>query len=195
MPLCGTANGCGCAVTSAPAGSGEIDGFYPSITVDGSGTPASPWIFNLDEDWASEVADALNASTFIDCDINTGNVINGTHATKPITSGLAVPASGAYTVTPGSGRITVLQAGNYDVQFWMSYTNTGPSTAGYMQVYIRKNGTPLIEVIGGAGGEYNSTAGRRVLTLAANDYLDFTAFSNAATVTTRTGVFGLRRIS
>ena len=57
MPLCGSSF-CGCAITSVPvaAGDGYIDGAYPTITVDGNGTGASPWVLSLNDEWASAVA-------------------------------------------------------------------------------------------------------------------------------------------
>ncbi|WP_373070181.1 hypothetical protein [Gemmatimonas sp.] len=62
MPLCGSST-CGCAVTSTPATSGAINGFFPSITVAGNGTPVSPWLFNLNPDWAGAAATHLNNQT------------------------------------------------------------------------------------------------------------------------------------
>ena len=43
-------------MTSQPATSGGIGYVYPTITVDGGGTPESPWVVSLDENWAAEVA-------------------------------------------------------------------------------------------------------------------------------------------
>lgn len=62
MPLCGSSSGCGCAVTSVAADSGEIDGQFPTITVDGNGTHISPWLLELNENWAGAVVDAIEAN-------------------------------------------------------------------------------------------------------------------------------------
>lgn len=62
MPLCGSqVGGCGCALTSIPVedGPGEIDGQYPSIIVDGGGTPDNPWYASLNPQWAGAVVNEL----------------------------------------------------------------------------------------------------------------------------------------
>lgn len=59
MPLCGGFR-CGCGVTSSPATEGAINGYLPTIDVSGSGEPGDPYDLKLDENWAEQVADAIN---------------------------------------------------------------------------------------------------------------------------------------
>lgn len=59
MPLCGSSY-CGCALVSVAATSGTINGDLPTIDVAGSGTPGSPWNLTLNDEWADEVANAIN---------------------------------------------------------------------------------------------------------------------------------------
>lgn len=52
---------CGCALTSTPADSGEINGYFPTINVLGSGQPGDPWNLTLDGGWAAQVANSIGA--------------------------------------------------------------------------------------------------------------------------------------
>lgn len=58
MPLCGSDSGCSCALSSAPALTGAVDGELPTITVSGTGVGADPWQIALNPDWAAAVAAA-----------------------------------------------------------------------------------------------------------------------------------------
>lgn len=60
MPLCG-ATVCGCAVSSVPAVSGELNGHLPTIDVAGNGTTISPWNLTINDEW---VVALIEATTF-----------------------------------------------------------------------------------------------------------------------------------
>jgi hypothetical protein len=130
VPLCGSSF-CGCALTSIPANFAEINGASPTIDVAGNGTSLSPWNLTLNDEWAGEVADAVNNRS----------------RWQPI--GAGDESSLTITVPSGVSRIRCAWRGNNSVDGYLGVRINNDSTA---NLYARSH-----QQINAAGG-FSDTA-------------------------------------
>lgn len=135
MALCGSNNGCGCALTSTPALSGAIGGQLPTINVAGSGQPGDAWDITLNDAWAERVV--FNANRHgVDAVRNTAQTLAASALTTVTfntetqdTDGYFTPGGSVVFVPPGlSGlyavsaevRLSIAPAGYIRLNYWGS---------------------------------------------------------------------------
>lgn len=63
MTLCGSSS-CGCALVAARATSGDVEGEFPTITIDGSGEIGNAWNVRPSDPWAAVIAGRIEPTNW-----------------------------------------------------------------------------------------------------------------------------------